>query len=301
MRITAFTILLIAFIIVYKDLEKLGMWEPLQDLLASSSDNMKVQVLWVIGTAVQNNPAAQKSVRSTPSRGAPKSTAKTRLRLCTDHGSQYLALNPLPTILSYLSPLAPSSQQLRSKAIYTLSGVLNHNAAAITLFETSGGWDTLRDAFSGTDRIHPPTHTLRSRPHSLIICCASDSDIVVRRKAAFLLNSLLTPSGPASSTTTTSSSGTRLHGGPPQQAGGAAPVHPNSHASMVADPTQADTATATLRALRAHGLVPVLVRELTEPTPYGPDGDEGDGCDADLEDKLIRCVRQFTMYGCMYA
>ena len=171
MRITAFTILLIAFIIVYKDLEKLGMWEPLQDLLASSSDNMKVQVLWVIGTAVQNNPAAQKSVRSTPSRDAPKSTAKTRLRLCTDHGSQYLALNPLPTILSYLSPLAPSSQQLRSKAIYTLSGVLNHNAAAITLFETSGGWDTLRDAFSGTDRIHLPTSSAHAR-YSLIICCA---------------------------------------------------------------------------------------------------------------------------------
>jgi hypothetical protein len=50
--------------ILYKDLEKLGMWEPLQDLLASSSDDLKVQVLWVIGTAVQNNPAAQKAVRS---------------------------------------------------------------------------------------------------------------------------------------------------------------------------------------------------------------------------------------------
>ena len=36
------------------------MWEPLQDLIASSSEDMKVQALWVIGTAVQNNPAAQK-------------------------------------------------------------------------------------------------------------------------------------------------------------------------------------------------------------------------------------------------
>ena len=42
--------------------------------------------------------------------------------------------------------------------------------------------------------------------------------------------------------------------------------------------------------LRAHGLLPVLVRELTEPTPYGPDGEEGDGFDADLKEKLIRCV-----------
>ena len=51
-----------------------------------------------------------------------------------------------------------------------------------------------------------------------------------------------------------------------------------------------DTATEALRALRAHGLLPVLMRELTEPTPYGPDGDEGDGCDADLEEKLLMCV-----------
>ena len=53
---------------------------------------------------------------------------------------------------------------------------------------------------------------------------------------------------------------------------------------MLANPTSVDTATETPRALRAHGLLPVLVRELTEPTPCGPDGDEGDGCDADLEE-----------------
>ena len=43
------------------------MWEPLPDLLASPSDDVKVQALWVIGTAVQNNPAAQKAVRHIPS------------------------------------------------------------------------------------------------------------------------------------------------------------------------------------------------------------------------------------------
>ncbi|KAF8498162.1 Fes1-domain-containing protein [Russula emetica] len=213
------------------DLEKLGMWEPLQDLLASSSEDMKVQALWVLGTAVQNNPAAQKA---------------------------YLALDPLPTVLSYLDPLAPSSKQLRSKAIYTLSGLLKHNAAAITQFEAAGGWDALRDAFS-------------------------DSDIAVRRKAAFLLNSLLIPSVPVAATR---APGTRIQGGPAQSG---ATVHPNSHASMLADPTSTDTAPETLRAVRAHGLLPVIVRELTEPTPYGPDGDEGDGCDADLEEKLMRC------------
>ena len=67
---------------------------------------------------------------------------------------------------------------------------------------------------------------------------------------------------------------------------------------MLADPTSVDTATETLRALHAHGLLPVLVRELTEPTPYGQDGDEGDGCDADLEEKLIRCVSR-SNYVCI--
>lgn len=64
---------------------------------------------------------------------------------------------------------------------------------------------------------------------------------------------------------------------------------------MVADPTSADTAPETLRAVRAHGLLHVIVRELTEPTPYGPDGDEGDG-DADLEERLMRCVLMIHEY-----
>jgi hsp70-interacting protein len=118
----------------------------------------------------------------------------------------------------------------------------------------------------------------------MIIRALSDSDIAVRRKAAFLLNSLLIPSTPVA---TTRAPGTRIQGGPAQPG---ETVHPNSHASMVADPTSTDTAPETLRAVRAHGLLPVIVRELTEPTPYGPDGDEGDGCDADLEEKLMRCV-----------
>ncbi|KAI0000793.1 armadillo-type protein [Russula compacta] len=225
------------------DLEKLRMWEPLQGLLGSPSDDIKVQALWVIGTAVQNNPAAQKS---------------------------YLTLDPLPTILSYLSSSARSSKQLRSKALYALSGLLKHNAASIVPFEAAGGWDTLRGALS-------------------------DSDISVRRKAAFLLNILLTPSAstPVAATATgASSSGARVHGGDPQQT--AAPVHPNSHASMLADPASTDTAPRTLRALRAHGLLPVIVRELTEPTPYGPDADEGDGRDADLEEKLTRLLYTYV-------
>ena len=49
----------------FVDLEKLNMWRPLQDLLLapSSTDDLKMQVIWILGTAVQNNPAAQNAVR----------------------------------------------------------------------------------------------------------------------------------------------------------------------------------------------------------------------------------------------
>jgi hsp70-interacting protein len=146
-------------------------------------------------------------------------------------------------------------------------------------------------------QVPSPSYLYHPSPHSCMMhssrALRSDSDIGVRRKAAFLLNSLLTSSAPASAATRTSA-GSRIHSGPAQ----AAPVHPVSHASMLADPTSVDTATETLRALHAHGLLPVLVRELTEPTPYGQDGDEGDGCDADLEEKLIRCVSR-SNYVCI--
>lgn len=46
------------------DMKKLKMWEPLHGLLleSSTSDELKMQTLWVIGTALQNNPAAQLKV-----------------------------------------------------------------------------------------------------------------------------------------------------------------------------------------------------------------------------------------------
>ena len=43
----------------------LGMWKPLLDLLRStSSEEIRKNVLWILGTAVQNNAKAQEDVRS---------------------------------------------------------------------------------------------------------------------------------------------------------------------------------------------------------------------------------------------
>ncbi|KAG6914033.1 hypothetical protein DXG01_002847 [Tephrocybe rancida] len=88
------------------DLAQLKLWEPLHALLTTSTSTLeiKMQALWVISTAVQNNPSAQDS---------------------------YLTLNPLPTLISFLTPSPASTLQMRSKAIYTLSGLLKHNAPAI--------------------------------------------------------------------------------------------------------------------------------------------------------------------------
>ena len=81
-------------------------------------------------------------------------------------------------------------------------------------------------------------------------------------------------------------------------AGTTTTVHPNSHAALVVDPRAADTAPATLRASSAHGLLAVLVKELVAPMPYEPDGEEGDACDANLEENLARCVCAYLTSFC---
>ncbi|KAI0324503.1 Fes1-domain-containing protein [Cubamyces sp. BRFM 1775] len=298
------------------DMEKLKMWEPLHALLtnSSSSEEIQRQVLWILGTAVQNNPAAQHS---------------------------YLSLSPLSTLLSFLSPSSRSGKT-RAKAVYALSGLLKHNAAAVNEMAHAGGWDILRDALE-------------------------DSDISVRRKVAFLLNSLLVPTGteeqehaqeaaraqelaqtPANvqqplqvptstqgvvAAATVPTSAVQQAASAPSQPssqaqavtihpsssalGPAAPptsepttaaaalgtsgpalsppqtVHPNSHASMVSDPRSISTSRATADALEQTGLLRTLVGALASPLPYGADG-EHDTPDADFEEKVVRGLHTYA-------
>lgn len=126
------------------DIEKMKMWEPLQRLLTSSTstEGVQTQTLWVIGTALQNNPSAQSSVRMSHHLtfdGVHES----------DHNwRKYLSLSPMPTLLSFLDP-SNKSGKLRSKAIYTLSGLLKHNSAAVRQFQDAGGWGVLKAALEG--------------------------------------------------------------------------------------------------------------------------------------------------------
>ncbi|KAF4574912.1 hsp70 nucleotide exchange factor fes1 [Pleurotus pulmonarius] len=107
------------------DLEKLKMWEPLHSLFqaTSSTSDIKMQALWVIGTALQNNPAAQHA---------------------------YLSYSPLQALTSFLKPSPASSPQIRSKVIYVLSGLLKHNAISLNALGPDG-WETLKSGLQDPD------------------------------------------------------------------------------------------------------------------------------------------------------
>lgn len=107
------------------NIAKLEMWSPLQDLLTASESSAEIstQVLWIIGTALQNNPKAQLA---------------------------YMNLSPpaLPTIVGFLNASQSSGQ--RSKAIYALSGLLKHNKKAVDDLD-DGMWDVIKSAVSDSD------------------------------------------------------------------------------------------------------------------------------------------------------
>ncbi|KAK0183983.1 adenyl-nucleotide exchange factor, partial [Armillaria mellea] len=203
------------------NLDKLQMWAPLHSLLTSadSPDVIVLQALWVIGTALQNNPAAQET---------------------------YLSSDPLPTLAAFLVPATPSAQ-IRSKALYALSGLLKHNAPALAALAPDG-WLSLREALA-------------------------DPEISVRRKAVFLFNTLLTPNDAT------------------VQPG---PVHPNSHAANLVDPTRTETSAVARGAMEEQGVFARVVGALIDPLPYGEDGDVEEP-DVDFEEKSIRLLWTYTV------
>ncbi|KAG8891698.1 hsp70 nucleotide exchange factor fes1 [Tulasnella sp. 408] len=135
------------------DMEVLNLWRPILNLATSPLPAISAQALWVVGTAVQNNPKSQ---------------------------AAFLKQEPFPTIINALSS-DKSTNEIRAKALYVLSGALRHNREAVVKFTEAKGWKALKAALE-------------------------DPHITVRRKTAFLLNSLLLPdaslSSPDSSTTT---------------------------------------------------------------------------------------------------
>ncbi|KAJ7459509.1 nucleotide exchange factor Fes1-domain-containing protein [Mycena galericulata] len=213
------------------NIEKLQMWSPLQSLItAAPTSSIKMQALWVIGTALQNNPSAQDA---------------------------YLSHDPLPVLTGFLTPSPSSTAQTRSKAIYALSGLVKHNAPAVAALSRPDvdGWERLRHALQ-------------------------DPDLGVRRKAIFLISTLLIPSAPLAPVSSSSSA--------------QPPIHANSHAANLADPTRTNTSEPTLQALQTYGLLDAVVAGLTRPVPSGSDGDVP-GPDADFEEKGVALLRTYAL------
>ncbi|KAF9562884.1 Fes1-domain-containing protein [Agrocybe pediades] len=240
------------------DLEKLKLWEPLQSLLTeeSSTAEIKTQALWVIGTAIQNNPSAQ---------------------------DVYLSYKPLPTLLSFLDPSQSSLTGLRAKAIYTISGLLKHNAPAVEALGEEG-WSRLRESLQ-------------------------DPAISVRRKVVFLLGTLLLPSSnvtnePAPTTAL------RIADDPNAAPSGSAapniltpdtrpapvdePIHANSHAGQLQHPSRNNTSKPTLKAFAEYNLLDSVISSVTLPMPYGNDGEHVEA-DADYEEKALHLLHTYAV------
>jgi hypothetical protein len=198
-----------------------------------------------------------------------------------------------------LTTSANSSVELRSKAIYVLSGLLKHNAPAVEALGKSGpnGWETLVESLQ-------------------------DPSISVRRKAIFLLSTLLIPSitvrarAPRAaplligdSNAATSAVGTPSTQGPVVASGlsgpaGPAlhtpdeptpePIHDNSHVAHLKDPSRTDTSPLTLKAFNEHGILDTIISAVTSPLPYGADG-ENTETDVDFEEKAVRLLHTYVV------
>ncbi|CAE6462491.1 unnamed protein product [Rhizoctonia solani] len=98
------------------NLENMKMWEPLIELARSPVPGVQRHAIWIAGTAVQNNSAAQ---------------------------NNFLKRDPLPYLLSLVTSNQVSGST-RSKVLYCLSGSLKHNVGAVRRLDELGGWELLK-------------------------------------------------------------------------------------------------------------------------------------------------------------
>lgn len=105
------------------NLENMGMWPALLGLLDDESEAIRKMALWVVGTAVQNNPESQKSLVSKPG-----------------------------SIDRVLKLLNDSDKEVRLKAMYAITSAIGHCEDVYREFESSDGWDTLKAVIKTEDK-----------------------------------------------------------------------------------------------------------------------------------------------------
>ncbi|KAJ9108150.1 hypothetical protein QFC19_002618 [Naganishia cerealis] len=114
------------------DMQNMGMWPKVLDLLTDKQDPIIKLACWICGTAIQNNPKAQEAFHS--------------------H-------KPMSKLYSIISSIHPTNSDIqisnstRAKAVYCLSAALKHWPAAITDLsdDSDRGWSTLREGLSDPD------------------------------------------------------------------------------------------------------------------------------------------------------
>ncbi|CAG8730291.1 9258_t:CDS:2 [Dentiscutata erythropus] len=99
----------------YELIENMNLWPQILSFLSLPEASLRTQALWVCGTAVQNNPKAQKAF--------------------SENGGLTLILNILKD--------ANEDMEVKSKAIYTLSGAIKHYPPGLAQFEKDEGYDVL--------------------------------------------------------------------------------------------------------------------------------------------------------------
>lgn len=104
------------------NIEPLGMWQHIIGLLDSEDADFKRLTCWIIGTAVQNNPPAQK------------------------HLLESRPLQAIPKLLSIVSSKT-EEPDVQVKALYALTSEMGHNELAYNAFVEADGWKTISELF----------------------------------------------------------------------------------------------------------------------------------------------------------
>ncbi|CAG8477764.1 14313_t:CDS:10 [Acaulospora morrowiae] len=121
------------------DIENMNLWPKILSFLSLPEASLRKHAIWVCGTAVQNNIRAQKAF--------------------TDKGGLKILMDILKD--------SHQDDEVRSKALYAISGTIKHNAPALAQFEKDGGYDVLLSLLATSD------------------------DLSILRKTVFLFNTLL--------------------------------------------------------------------------------------------------------------
>ncbi|ORZ02195.1 armadillo-type protein [Syncephalastrum racemosum] len=114
--------LLIEHIDNAKNIENMKMWPTIISLYNAPEPEIRKGALWISGTAVQNNPAAQKA---------------------------YLANGGLEPLVNLLKN--DQNTEVKAKALYAISGLLKHCPSAVEAFELQGGFKLLGDLLKESD------------------------------------------------------------------------------------------------------------------------------------------------------